>query len=101
MILVVLYGYCKPYANEFVNIIEVVTLITFLMLLILRVNHFIQDMLQVIIDTPLTSIPSCSGVEFTTVTIFAGILLVIYYTPVVFGLLCLSVWIVLIARLAY
>ena len=99
MALIVLYGYCRPYVNDLINILEITILITFLMLLMLRVNHFLEDMLQVPVNSTLSSIPSCDNEKGTTiVTTFATILLVIYYIPVVFGLLCLVIWIAFTVR---
>ena len=93
MVLVFIYGYFKPYKSHLINYLEVSVLVMFLLLLVLRANHFLQDMLENTMKANETSVPSCSGEMHDAVTTFALVLSVVYYLPAAVGLICLFLWI--------
>ena len=81
-----------PYKRNIINIQEMLSLISFLVLLLLRANLFLQDVLEITVENNMTSIPSCNGKE-TNVTKFALVLTFLYYTPISFGIVSFWIWI--------
>ena len=96
MVLLFLYGYCKPYKDKMANILEISLLVLLIILLMLRANHFLQDALEISLHSGQTSIPSCDiDGNTATVTSFSAILAVVYYLPALIGLSCLIVWVII------
>ena len=92
MTLILLYGYCNPYKEKIANILEIVLLLIFLILLMLRISPPLQDMLEMVPSSKETSIPSCSSNIPTVVTNFSSVLLALYYFPVIIGIILLCTW---------
>ena len=92
MILIMIYGYWKPYKTKIINYLEIGLLMIFLFLLKLRVNKFLQDVLSDALDSQVTSVPACDGGAIT-VTRLSAILSFVYYIAPLVGLICLFVMI--------
>ena len=89
MVLIFLFGYCNPYIGQTNNLLEIASLMMFLLLIMLRMNLPVEEALRETLDGQIT-IPSCSNDE-TTISSFSALLLTIYYIPVILGLISLFV----------
>ena len=96
MILFTLYGYIQPYKTSISNYINFVIILSFMILLMLRANAYLQDHFNTIQSVPnsaiLTSIPSCDS-DDVIVTQFSILLAIMYYLPLLIALILLIVWI--------
>lgn len=92
MVLVAVYGYLTPYEQPLTNLLEVATLTWFAILIMLLSNPLLQDTLTYTSEFT-SSIPQCDGAS-TIVTMFALLLAVFYYIPVLVALVCTCVWII-------
>ena len=86
MILFTLYGYIQPYKTSSSNYLNVVLVISFMILLMLRSNSYLQDNLNIVqsvLNGPtLTSVPSCNS-DNVVATPFSILLATLYYLPLV------------------
>ena len=93
VVLVAIYGYLTPYKQHFTNWLELVMLTWFTILIMLLSNPLLQDTLTYTSEFT-SSIPQCDGTN-TVVTMFALLLAVFYYIPVLVALVCVSLWIII------
>ena len=93
VVLVATYGYLAPYKQLITNWFELITLTWFAFLIMLHSNPVLQDALTYTSKFT-SSIPQCDG-TITVVTMFARLLAVFYYIPVLVALVCTSVWIII------
>ena len=93
VVLVATYGYSTPYKQQLTNWLELATLTWFAILIMLLSNPLLQDTLTYTSEFT-SSIPQCDEAS-TVVTMFAVLLAVFYYIPVLVALVCTSVWIII------
>ena len=93
MIVLLTYSYARPFKTKAVNYLETGLLITFLILLKLRSSPFFQDTFSFTTgQRNYTSVPSCDG-GAVVISSLATILSVVYYLPVLVGLVFLVIFI--------
>ena len=94
MILFTVYGYLQPYKTRGSNYLNIVIMMSFMTLLMLRASPYLQDNINVVqlasSGTTLTSIPCTS--DDVVVTPFSVLLATVYYIPLVIATVCLVVW---------
>ena len=90
VVLVATYGYLTPYKQLITNWLELATSTWFIILIMLLSNPLLQDTLTSTSEFT-SSIPQCGRV----VTMFAVLLAVFYYIPVLVAMVCRSVWIII------
>ena len=91
MTLFALSGYIQPYKTSATNHLNVVIMISFMILLMLRANLYLQDNLNTVPQsngTMLTHIPSCDS-DNIVVTPFSILLAVVYYLPFLIAIIVL------------
>ena len=93
VVLVAIYGYLTPYKQQLTNWLELVTVTWFAILIMLLSNPLLQDTLTYTSQFT-SSIPQCDGAS-TIMSMFAVLLAVFYYIPVLVALVCTSVWIII------
>ena len=93
VVLVAIYGYLTPYKQQLTNWLELGTLTWFTILIMLLSNPLLKDTLTYTSEFTY-SIPQCDGAN-DVVTMFALLLAVFYYIPVLVALGCTCVWIII------
>lgn len=91
MVLLAAYGYLMPYKQRAATWLEVIILVDFLILLLLRNNPILQEILS---NFPAPTSTTCLPLSTTVITPFAGLLSPFYYLPLLIGSCAIVVWIV-------
>ena len=91
MVLLATHGYFMPYKHRAANLLEVITLVDFLILLLLRNNPILQETLS---GFPEFTSATCLPLSATVITPFAALLTLFYYLPVLIGCCAIVVWLV-------
>ena len=91
MVLLAAYGYLMPYKQRTANWLEVIILVDFLILLLLRNNPILQEILS---NFPAPTNATCLPLSTTAITHFAALLSPLYYLPLLIGCCAIVVWII-------